>query len=160
MAKSLPLFFLVFSALNSAAAQVKFSTKYFKVTEATVQSWSPGASRNTDKREGGFIYQVKATVTKANQLKFDSLIVNGSMLAIEVVNGTQRNFKGPFLKGDQITILARSEHSEPIKKAPGKLWVAIEGRNGSGCVSGHLKGKPYLFFISKFTEASGTTKNQ
>jgi hypothetical protein len=148
------------SVLSAATAQVKFATKFFKVTEATVQSWSPGASRNTGKTEGGFVYQVKATVTKASQLQFDSLVVDGNMLAIEVVKGTQRNYKGPFSKGDQLTILARTENGASIKKASTKLLEAMAQKKGSGFISYRVKGKPYLYSISKFTEVSGQTKNQ
>jgi hypothetical protein len=160
MPRSLLLIALILSALCSASAQAKLSTKYFKATEATVQSWSAGASRNTGKMESGFIYQVKATVTKGNLLQFDSLIVDGNSLAIEVVKGTQRNYRGPFSKGEQITILARTENGGPARKASAILLAGIAKRKEAGFISYRANGKAYLFPVSKFTSVSNQTKNQ
>ncbi len=156
------LFLFLIGSLNfiSATAQIKFSTKFFKVTEATVQSWSAGANRQSDKNQSGFIYQIKVTVTKANQSKFDSLIVDGNLLSVEIVKGSERNYTGSFSKGDQVIVLARTENSTPNKKASAKLSAAIAKKKEQGFLSYRIKGKPCLFPISKFTEASDQMKNQ
>ena len=156
------LFSILFSCIFfvPSSGQVKLTSKFFKVTDATVQTWSAGASQPNGKGQSGNIYQVKLTVTKANQARFDSLVVDGNVWPTETVKGSARNYSGTLAKGDQIIVLARTENGQLIKKPSPKITNAIATNKAKAFLCYSIKGKQCLFPITSFKEVSDQMKNQ
>ncbi len=155
-------FLLSCSILVSLNGQIKCSTKDFRITEATVQSWSPGAMQPNSKKSGGLIYQIKINILKTKQLRFDSLYLDGNLLAVEVVKGADRNYAGTLTKGDVVLILARKDNGQAPRKASAKLAAGISKskKTGDGFISYWIKNKQYVSSVTEFKMTSSQTRNQ
>ena len=159
-----PLISLLFCSFVyiSAGAQIKYSVKEFRIAEATVQGWSPGAVQPNSKQGGGSIYQIKLTISKNNPLRFDSLYIDGNLFPVEVVKGAERNYTGVFTKGDIVLILARQDNGEVPVKASAKLTAGISKskKTGKGFISYWINMKRYITPITEFKVNATQQRNQ
>lgn len=146
----------------SASGQIKYSTKEFRIVEATVQSWSPGTVQSNAKQTGGSIYQIKITISKNSPLRFDSLYIDENLFPVEVVKGAERNYMGIFTKGDIVLILARQDNGEVSRKASSKLTAAISKskKTGKGFISYWINNKRYITPITEFKVSATQQRNQ
>jgi len=152
---------LVVSLFFQANGQAKFSTKCLAISTSTVQSWSPGNVQTGGKAGGGLVYQIDAVLKKAGTFKFDSLVIEGICLPIEVMKGTERGFVGSFKKGDSVTLLARQNKGETNRKSsPGISQLISSRKDVVAYISIWISGKRYLHPVSAFTRTSPHDVNQ
>ena len=155
---SLALVVLLFFQANS---QAKFSTKCLTISTSSVQTWSPGNIQGGVKSSGGLIYQIEAVLKKSGSLKFDSLLVDGINLPIEVMKGTERAYTEPFKKGESITLLARQNKGESNRKYSKEISQLISSKKDAvAFISIWVSGKRYLHPVSEFKKKSGHSSNQ
>ena len=96
--KNLLILFIYFLFSCSSYAQ-----KYFKILEATQQSWTggiKGSGRGTN-------YQFKLQITTGRAIAFDTIWLNESKFLPEITRGNSRNYKGILTKNDTVSLLVR-----------------------------------------------------
>ncbi|MBK5280096.1 MAG: hypothetical protein JJE09_14655 [Bacteroidia bacterium] len=144
-----------------ANGQAKITANCLKITESTVQVWSPGMAQAGEKKAGGKIYQIVGMLKKSGDLTFDSLFIDGRSIGVEVIKGNDRAYKGTFKKGDTITILARQDKGNRYFKSSDDVSALISSEaNTSAFISIWLNGKRYLHPIAEFKDKAGHTLNQ
>lgn len=152
-------FFFMLSLLLATMplwGQVKISSKHFKVIDASQHKWSPGVVQKNSEPAGGVIYEIKIKMKK-NGVKVDQFITENKSLKIEINKGAERHAGGPFRKGDQLTIVARSESSSPV----GENWAAaIATKNKTGWLGYSFDGKNYLAGVSQINQKSAAQMSQ
>lgn len=134
--------------------QTKISTKHLKIIDASQHKWSPGTVQKNSEPAGGIIYETKIKVKKSGDLKIDHFIIEDKLLKVEINKGTERKVSGPFTKGDELTILARSETSSPISE---NLSASIGAKKKSAWLMYTVDGKNYLAGVSRINQKTVPT---
>jgi hypothetical protein len=133
--------------------QVKISSKHFKIIEASQHKWTPGVAQENAKQVGGLIYEIKLRVKKKGSLQFDQFISEGKALGIEVTRDSERNAKGPFNKGDVLTLIARTDVSQAATVPDQVLEEYIsKAKQKPGWIVYSFKEKKYMAGISVIEE--------
>ena len=139
-------------ALTINAQTPTICVKPVQVSDATRENWSPGIVRENTGNAGGVIYQVSVKIRKKGEVSFNSLIVDGQVLDIESVKYGERNAAGPFMKGDELLLIARSDRSKHIAGADASLLERVKDHKAEGAILYTFKNKQYLRPIEAFTE--------
>ena len=142
--------FILFRAFTINAQTPTVCLKPVQVAEATKENWAPGIVRENSANAGGVIYQVSVKIRKKGDVTFQSLIVDDQVLNIEAVKYGERNASGPFLKGDELLLIARSDQSKEAAGADAPLLQKVEEQKAEGAILYTFRSKQYLRPIEAF----------
>jgi hypothetical protein len=152
--------FISFSFFAMAQSSPEVCLKHLQVNEAFKQKWNPGIVRNNSKSAGGMMYSIKIKVKKNGYITFNKLITENEVLDVEVTKDGNRNITGPFDKGDEVTIIARSEINKPGPQPDPALSSKVKSKHAAGAILYTYKGKQYLHTLDRLTEAENNTLSQ
>lgn len=142
--------FFIFCGLTTNAQTPTICVKPVQVSEATRENWSPGIVRENTANAGGVIYQVSVKIKKKGDITFHNLIVNDQVLDIEVVKYGDRNAPGPFVKGDELLLIGRSDRSKEAAGADASLLQKVKEQKAEGAILYTFRSKQYLRPIETF----------
>jgi len=157
------LFFaLLLLATVPTTAQLVKSTRYFRILEATESSWAPGIVQKKGEPSGGMIYEVHLRIRKGGAINIQGLIVNGTLLPVEIIKDQQRNFSGTLKNRDIVTLVARTEKGTTSAPTdPGYIAFLNEGKNGqTSWVVFEDKKKTFCAAIPRFVKSGSKKLNE
>jgi hypothetical protein len=134
-----------------ANAQISVCSKHLKIQESTQRHWNPGIVTENSAQAGGSIYEVKIKVKKGSNIAFEKLIAEGQALDIELKQNGQRGAQGPFKKGDEIILSARTDKQQPLTNSDQEVATAIRNKKATGAILYTLNDKKYIQTIANFT---------
>lgn len=143
---------LLISFTHAQAQSPTVCLRPLAVKEATEESWAPGVVRENTTAAGGSLYRISVIVRKKGNVLFDKLILNDQVLTIEAVHEGQRHADGPFSKGDEVLLIARSDRARPGSTPEDAVVSMIKKRNAAGALLYTFRDKQYLRPIEAFTE--------
>lgn len=103
----LTLLFL-FATCSLAFSQIAVSSRYFSVVSATERAWSAGTTLVGQQSTAGKIYELHVRLRKSGNIQFQYLFINDQFLDLETLKGNERMARGPFRKGEKITLICRT----------------------------------------------------
>jgi hypothetical protein len=148
-----------FLLCSNSQAQVKLTNRAVKVLESTFQSWSPGAMPQGQSKGGGIIYTIKLVVLSKSSLIADSLIIDNARYPVEVIKGTDRNYKSAFAYKDTLVLIGRKDYSAQLNRVSSRLMKVIAKNKYAGYLLFRNSTKPCLVGISSFTEQKQRVRN-
>lgn len=110
----------------------------FTVSEATQETWSPGIVADPASSSGGMLYRITVR-TRKKGISFHQLVTSDARVDIEVVRGAERNATGPFAKGEELVLVARSAKDSPAPDAA----LRIKAGNAAALILFSRKGKRF-----------------
>ena len=113
-------------------AQVKLSNREIKVLESTSQKWSPGAMPQGQSNGGGIIYTLKVVVLSKSPVTGDSMIIDNVRYPIEVIKGSERDYKGAYAYKDTLIIIGRKDYSAKPQKISSEIIKVITKNKYAG----------------------------
>jgi hypothetical protein len=140
--------FFVFAA-NSQTPEI--CLKHLQLGNTTQEHWTPGIVRSNSDVNGGIIYEIGIKVKKGGYITFQNLITEGQVLEVELIKDGKRNAAGPFKKGDEITLIARSDKQRPVEKPDDLTADKLKSKRAAGGILYTIKEKQYLHTVDKFT---------
>lgn len=90
--------------------------------------------------------------TRKKGISFHELVTADASLDIEVVRGTERNITGPFAKGEELVLVARSAKGS---RAPDTAWWAKSG-NAAALILFSRKGKRFFCPVAHLDKRAKT----
>ncbi len=135
----------------------EFCLKPVKVIEATQERWAPGVVRDNAAQEGGTIYRISVRIRKKGDVTFQGLILNEGTLEIEAINDGQRNASGPFSKGEELLLVARSEKKATPTTPPDPSFIEkMKSRNAAALLLFTYRGKQFIRPVGTFETRAAT----
>jgi hypothetical protein len=150
---SFALFIFCHSFLSSClqAQSPEICTKHLEIKEASQQTWGPGIVKKNAEQAGGVKYEVKIKIRKNGHVTFKSLIVDNQILPVEISQNGNRNMQGPFAKGDEVTLIARTDKEKPAEVSDEVTNEKMQQRNAVAAILYDYKKKQYLHTLKKFS---------
>jgi hypothetical protein len=153
---AIPLLLCTLSLGCDAVAQSpKFCKKHLQISEAKQEKWNPGIVKKNSDQAGGIIYSLKIKVRKSGYVTFEKLIIDGQALDVEVIQNGTRDVQGPFQKGDEITLKARSDKKHEIVKADESIVKKLTEKHSVAAILYQIKNKQYYQTLQGFATAEG-----
>lgn len=130
----------------------KFCLKDIDVASASKENWAPGIVKNNAEPAGGIIFEVSVRIKKNGEITFQDLILEDRVLPIEVTMDGKRNVPGPFKKGDELVLIARSDKKNSPVTPDQSIIRELKAKNIEGALLYTFKNKQYLRPVVAFTE--------
>jgi hypothetical protein len=135
------LFLCTFSIYAQSPA---FCLKHVEVVTAFKENWVPGVVKNNEDRAGGTIFEISVRIKKNGGITFQQLILENQILSIEVTKDGKRNVPGPFNKGDELVLIARSDKNKSTAPPDDSAIRQLKAKNAEGALLYTIKNKQYL----------------
>ena len=100
---------------------------------------------------GGIIYSLKIKVRKSGYVTFEKLIIDGQALDVEVIQNGARDVQGPFQKGDEVTLTARSDRKHEPVKADESIVKKLTEKHSVAAILYQIKNKQYYQTLQAFS---------
>lgn len=131
-----------------------FCLKHVEVVSATRENWAPGIVKNNEERTGGIICEISVRIKKNGDITFQDLILEDQVLTVEVSKDGKRNVPGPFKKGDQLLLIARSDKKQSPVAPDASVVLQMKTKDTAGALLYTFKNKQYLRPVDVLTEKS------
>jgi len=135
----------------AAAQSPEACNKHLQIREATKETWSPGVVRKNSDQAGGVIYEVKIKIRKSGSINFQKLITDGQSFDIELVKDGERNAHGPFKKGDEVKLIARTDKKQEATKADDSVMKMLAEKDATSAILYTSKKKQYYHTLPEFS---------
>lgn len=132
----------------------KFCLKDIDVASASKENWAPGIVKNNSEPSGGIIFEISIKIKRNGDITFQDLILEDQVLPIEVTKDGKRNVPGPFQKGDELVLIARSDKKKSPATPDQSVIRELNAKKTEGALLYTFKNKQYLRPVAVFTQKS------
>lgn len=150
-------FILIGCTVSSLPSGSKINTNHLTVVSATQKAWNPGTVRpDAERNSAGLQYQIELTSSSAKPILFDSLLVDGRKVGVEVIKNSQRMYKEPIKKGETVLLNAFSS-TEPTRQ---EVIDLLNGNKVAALVEYRIDGQSYWLPITTIKKSEAVKRVQ